>query len=344
MCACDAGYRGVNCDVEVDECSVFAPCQFGARCIDMIADYQCICEEYLGLQYGGKNCSVVLTGCEMNQCQSGQCVPILLSEDPVQHSYYCDCPQGISGQFCEKNTTASFFGNSWLRYDETDNFADLNLSLRFQTTLPNGLLMVNVKENINTGSNDYVLLQLVGGSTIQLDYVNQVQGPLVLSVTPGMSIADGDWHNVNVTIHNTGITLVLQHASCQNGECKDTKPFSGDEVDSKHHTLGYTWFGGSDLELGFVSDAAQFTGCMQDISTFDVIIIPSDYIGNSTASKNIADGCARVDQCSTDPCNSHGNCTDLWFEYNCSCWRPYLGENCNQGKHPSPWQTVFNKI
>ena len=54
-----AGYEGRDCDQEIDECLRFEPCERGS-CVDGIADYTCECES----GWGGKNCSVKLTGCD----------------------------------------------------------------------------------------------------------------------------------------------------------------------------------------------------------------------------------------------------------------------------------------
>ena len=53
------GYEGRNCEKEIDECKLFEPCVNGT-CIDNIADYTCECSS----GWGGKNCSVELTGCD----------------------------------------------------------------------------------------------------------------------------------------------------------------------------------------------------------------------------------------------------------------------------------------
>jgi len=41
-CKCAAGYRGVNCEIESNECNS-NPCQHGGRCVDQLNNYTCIC-------------------------------------------------------------------------------------------------------------------------------------------------------------------------------------------------------------------------------------------------------------------------------------------------------------
>ncbi|OPJ67614.1 crumbs-like protein 2 isoform B [Patagioenas fasciata monilis] len=62
LCHCLPGYSGVECAVNINECEE-GPCKNGAVCEDGIADYTCHCAPSQdGIVWGGKNCSVKLTG------------------------------------------------------------------------------------------------------------------------------------------------------------------------------------------------------------------------------------------------------------------------------------------
>jgi protein crumbs len=64
-------------------------------CSDRIANYFCDCEP----KYGGKNCSVELTGCLDGPClNNGTCKPYL--EYETSQKYNCSCPNGFHGQNC----------------------------------------------------------------------------------------------------------------------------------------------------------------------------------------------------------------------------------------------------
>ena len=79
-CVCLPGYTGTHCETEINECTVYQPCQNGAACTDLVADFSCECLEFSPARptYGGKNCSVELRGClQGNDCQNGVCIPIL---------------------------------------------------------------------------------------------------------------------------------------------------------------------------------------------------------------------------------------------------------------------------
>lgn len=50
-CICEKGYKGLLCEVDIDECANH-PCFNGGACIDKHAHYECRCPEYAA----GSNC------------------------------------------------------------------------------------------------------------------------------------------------------------------------------------------------------------------------------------------------------------------------------------------------
>nr|XP_012222902.1 PREDICTED: protein crumbs-like [Linepithema humile] len=44
--------------------------------------------------------------------------------------------------------------------------------------------------------------------------------------------------------------------------------------------------------------------------------------------EDVESGCPREAQCSPNPCENGGHCTDNWREFKCKCERPYLGRTC----------------
>jgi len=139
-CQCAAGFTGLLCTHEIDECLQLSPCANNATCVDLVADYRCVCADvWLNgtlIQYGGRNCTVQLIGCRDSQCANGaSCQPLLLGEFSANHSYRCDCLPGYHGHLCNK-TTAVLFHNrdAWIRYN-VSAAENASISFQFRTTL-----------------------------------------------------------------------------------------------------------------------------------------------------------------------------------------------------------------
>ncbi|NWH67209.1 CRUM1 protein, partial [Geococcyx californianus] len=88
-CACRAGWEGLLCEVNIDDCQS-SPCVHG-DCVDAVADFQCEC--FRG--FIGKKCDINVDDCVRHQCQNGAtCI------DGV-YGYSCKCPPLYSGPRCE---------------------------------------------------------------------------------------------------------------------------------------------------------------------------------------------------------------------------------------------------
>ena len=87
------GYRGPNCEENINECEENNPCYTGSQCFDRYGDYICNCP----LGFGGKNCDQEVNDCDSSPCQNlGTCM------DNV-NGYLCNCRIGFAGKNCEEN-------------------------------------------------------------------------------------------------------------------------------------------------------------------------------------------------------------------------------------------------
>ena len=124
--------EGLTCQEDVDEC-LSEPCLHGGTCEDTVAGYICWCPE----AWGGRDCSVQLTGCQGHTCPlAATCIPTFQSG---VHSYACRCPPGTHGPFCGQNTTFSVVAGNPVQASVPAG-GSLSLALRFRTTIPAGAL------------------------------------------------------------------------------------------------------------------------------------------------------------------------------------------------------------
>lgn len=140
-CRCAAGFKGALCETEINECVELSPCANNATCVDLVADYRCICEDVSSAaektQYGGRNCSIALTGCHGNTCANGAaCRPLLIDERTNNQSYACDCMSGYYGEHCEIDTAVTFQNNeAWIKIVDAVSAGMVNIGLQFRTTV-----------------------------------------------------------------------------------------------------------------------------------------------------------------------------------------------------------------
>ncbi|CAH1229651.1 CDH6 [Branchiostoma lanceolatum] len=98
VCECAEGYRTVDpvpltCE-NIDDCGP-DPCQNGAICTDLIADYNCACTE----QYKGKNCTVD-RNCYYFPCYNGGSCLELDTPTRNESGRNCTCAHGFTADDC----------------------------------------------------------------------------------------------------------------------------------------------------------------------------------------------------------------------------------------------------
>lgn len=313
-CQCLPGFEGDRCQVNINECSKYTPCQNDAKCTDLVADYSCMCKD----GFGGKNCSVPLTGCQEVLClNGGTCVPWLVGED--DHRGNCTCMPGFDGDVCQITTTFSFKGGSYVSVD-SDRMEGFELSLRFRTTLADGLVAVG-------HSPSFFRLNLINGRlNIFSSMLNIFDGILI-----GEGLNDTKWKKVYVAFNISHLTIGL------NDRLQAIQPINPET--SNQTAFKQNFLGGvkNDPNLRLlVNSIPDFVGCMQDITVNGIKVTEEEVRKNGQddqdapviAEHNTEKGCSRKEECKPNPCQNGGNCTDLWRNFRCFCHRPFLGPSC----------------
>ncbi|XP_052828928.1 protein crumbs isoform X1 [Octopus bimaculoides] len=297
-CDCDEGYEGKLCNTDIDECSR-SYCQHGSKCYNGEGVYNCTCLKGPSKPwYGGKNCSIELTACNHNSCfNNGTCNPFF-DENNSQHYYTCSCLPGFKGKDCQVLTTMSFNGSSFL---ETKALATNKLIIEFQyqTTLGNILVSTFVLQN-----NKYLTFQLRQG---QPALVNDNITNLNFD-----TVNNSAWQFIKFEFNSKEL-LVQIGGSLKKFEL--TEETTGEVSFGKLH---------SNLSPNFKHSSAPFIGCLQDVSVNGNILLAT----NASKVEHVTMSCPRRDQCLSDSCNKRGGCIDLWFQRQCICDRPYIGDTC----------------
>ena len=257
-----------------------------------------------------------MTGCSEVTClNGGTCVPWLLGED--DHRGNCTCMPGFDGDVCQITTTFSFKGESFVSVD-SERDEGFELSLRFRTTISNGLVAVG-------HSPSFFRLNLFNGRlNLHSSMLNIFEGIFI-----GEGLNDTKWQKVYVAFNISHLTIGL------NDRLQAIHPINPEaptQTAFNQNFLGGVPRNDNTLKL-LVGGLPDFVGCMQDISVNGIKVTEADVRKNGLGTPGIAEhntekGCYRKNQCSPNPCKNGGNCTDLWRNYKCFCHRPFLGPSC----------------
>ncbi|XP_078497967.1 protein crumbs homolog 2 isoform X2 [Lissotriton helveticus] len=325
LCHCALGYTGVECATNIDDCES-DPCENGALCEDGIADYTCLCPsaDDEGVLWGGKNCSVRLTGCQQHLCQNeATCLP---TYEEGNHGYLCQCNVGFYDDVCSTSTTFSFSSFGYVIYELPSKnrtkrevvSEGLSISLRFRTTLPNLLLFYQGDEV------EFLFLEIHKGLLQAMIMCNGAETYLKMNE---LRVDDGQWHQAEVTLKEV-MRLTISHEGCSNGTCmKDQSVSSNRSIPDSFNRM---YIGGL-YEGSFLNNTMSqqnFTGCMEDLRINSRTLLPHNLTGDTSYQLSL--GCNRTEWCRPNPCFNGGSCIDLWTSFRCECMRPYEGATCLQ--------------
>ena len=75
------GWNGTLCADDIDECTLYTPCENGATCNNTDGSYDCVCLA----GYEGRNCSINIDECLPRPCRNGG-----VCQDGI-NQFHCDC-------------------------------------------------------------------------------------------------------------------------------------------------------------------------------------------------------------------------------------------------------------
>uniref|UniRef100_A0A1I8JAA5 Delta-like protein n=1 Tax=Macrostomum lignano TaxID=282301 RepID=A0A1I8JAA5_9PLAT len=320
-----AGYEGPTCSVDINECERFGqPCQNGAVCKDLVADYACTgCPA----EFGGKNCSVRLTGCDSSPCQMNEkCKPLLLRELPSPaHGYRCTCKPGWSGPQCNETTLASFSGSTafsvLLDNTNSSKTADCTFELSFRTSLAH-FDLVRLSSHwgdIRVGAHDSSLVLLFFNASSSV--IGRAAWPI------SDSLASTDWLTLSVSLTNGSATLSRSESGVS--QLPGAQLVDGLSDSFKPNSRMSVRVGG---ESGSGIDGGGFRGCVRDLRlvTNDSTLVATE---TTAESSNATWGvCSRSVQCgSPSPCEAKTSsmCSDVWNDFVCHCTEDFGGRRCS---------------
>uniref|UniRef100_A0A668AN65 Delta-like protein n=1 Tax=Myripristis murdjan TaxID=586833 RepID=A0A668AN65_9TELE len=112
-CACDAGFSGIYCHENINDC-ISNPCKNGGTCIDGVNSFQCFCPD----GWEGRLCDINVNECRRNPCKNGgRCVDLM-------NDFYCECANNWKGKTCHSSDQcdATTCSNGGTCYDHGDAF------------------------------------------------------------------------------------------------------------------------------------------------------------------------------------------------------------------------------
>ncbi|KAM7285057.1 chondroitin sulfate proteoglycan 4 isoform X1 [Ixodes scapularis] len=156
---------------------------------------------------------------------------------------------------------ASFLGDGFVSLELEDARESTDLSLRFKTVRPDGLLL------LAAGPDDHLLLQLTAGR-LRLRLELGAGEPASLDSPPGVRFDDGLWHALSLQRHGSSTLLLLDGLH----ESRLDLPPRFVQLDVK---WGLFAGGLGDFQDLFLGHLQPFRGCMADVLFNDVDLFES---------------------------------------------------------------------
>ncbi|XP_070552543.1 fibropellin-1-like [Ptychodera flava] len=325
-CACSPGFKGTHCRINVDECTP-NPCENGASCMDGTNDFTCLCVA----GYSGKTCDV-----NIDECWSTPCVNDATCMDGIDE-YSCECPPGYAGRHCEEVIAADYdfkFVNSTLTDHVTAEVTSLqpitSFTLAFWMRTSGGAFNLQLEYQSN-GTSSFLMAVTESGIVVAING----DGFVSTLVPP-----DKRWHHRTVTWF--GLTGELKISldgqlgdSAVNMMAGTSLPNIGMLVikseNSANNQIKVSSLNMWSTVISNVTLATVATSCTH--LHLGNLLSWSSFIDNVFGNGIILESpslCDDNDECSSDPCQNGGSCSDDLNTFHCACLEEYQGVTCSE--------------
>ena len=202
-CHCPSGFVHSwdpnGCVEQLNNC-LSNPCINGGSCVNLFDGYRCVCINGTA----GDQCELVCPSescnmCDPNPCFNGGSCRVI---NGVQIK--CSCLSGFDGPNCEQ-TSAHFGFGSWLAFPSLSFRWYFVISFEFATVEQNGLLLFNDRLGPEY---DFIAAEIIGGQLVGL--ISFGGGTVKVTAQSQMSLADGQWHSVVVSVKNRELTVTVE--------------------------------------------------------------------------------------------------------------------------------------
>ncbi|XP_072027809.1 uncharacterized protein [Amphiura filiformis] len=326
-CACTAGYTGVHCQIEINECDP-NPCMNDGLCQDELNGFTCYCDAGIT----GRICET-----DIDECASTP--PICRNNanctTPEVNEVICECPLGICGDRCEKQCPPVCDSNPCLN----DGTCTEPIPFMWACECPPYTTGDNCGTEIDPCSTypcqngatcraavfDYYACNCAPGwmgQNCDQDIPECVSAPCLNGATCFEGTNSYFCHcQVGFTgiICATNINECLSDPCLNRGICMDL--VNGYRCDCPPYYIGdYCEIPIASCPDPDESPLCENGGtCIDRGGGFSVCICPETFAG---------DRCERADFCLSNPCLNGGNCTSLSDRYTCKCYDGFTGTNC----------------
>ncbi|KAG7299924.1 hypothetical protein JYU34_016949 [Plutella xylostella] len=222
----------------------------------------------------------------------------------------CVCPEGYTGKDCAETTSPPwrFSGDGVLSFNPLLRPIQLPWlnALSLRTWQQDAFLM-----SIQVGQNSTVAISLKSG-LLQYTYNGETM------LFPTASLADGEWHRVEIKWLGTDIAVAIDY-----GLRNVLQPMLANKVQGQY--IGKILIGGPDSTAGLlVNEMGYFEGCIQDVR----VGTQQSLLNRPTVRENVRDGCESKADCALAVCPPFSKCVTSWDRTTCECEPGRAGPQC----------------